>query len=240
MLNAVAVLVVVAPGAFVVAARGPIAAAIARGARSGIVFREAAAIETLRDADTLVVSIARPIEEGDVATLRALQATGLRLGVVDGRGRGAAGSSRRPRRRGRDRAGIPGRDRGRARAATSEEARSRDRRRGFRRGVGSGRRGNRVGVRVRSARHRAPASPWFAADLRGVLRARRLARAAVGLQKQGLLFVFGYTALAVPLAVGALRPYLGFLLDPMVAVAAAGWCSLVVLVNALRLRWQEV
>jgi Cu+-exporting ATPase len=77
-------------------------------------------------------------------------------------------------------------------------------------------------------------------ELRGVLRARRLARAAVGIQKQNLLFVFGYTALAVPLAVGALRPYLGFLVDPMVAVAAAGWCSLMVLANGVRLRWQEI
>ena len=52
---------------------------VARGAKEGVLFSSMAASERLRDADTLVLAAVTPIGAGDVATLRALQAAGLRL-----------------------------------------------------------------------------------------------------------------------------------------------------------------
>jgi Cu+-exporting ATPase len=73
-------------------------------------------------------------------------------------------------------------------------------------------------------------------DLRGVLRARRLSQAAVANIRQNLFFAFIYNALGVPLAAGALYPFLGVLLSPMVAAAAMSLSSVSVIANALRLR----
>src|SRR5258706_5862421 len=57
-------------------------------------------------------------------------------------------------------------------------------------------------------------------DLRGIVRARRLSRAAMGNIKQNLFFAFLYNALGVPVAAGALYPVWGILLSPMIAAAA--------------------
>jgi Cu+-exporting ATPase len=73
-------------------------------------------------------------------------------------------------------------------------------------------------------------------DLRGILRARRLSRATVRNVRQNLLFAFVYNLLGVPLAAGALYPFLGILLSPMVASAAMSLSSVSVIANALRLR----
>jgi Cu+-exporting ATPase len=73
-------------------------------------------------------------------------------------------------------------------------------------------------------------------DLRGIVRARRLSRATMRNIRQNLLFAFGYNALGVPIAAGALYPLLGLLLDPMIAAAAMSLSSVSVIGNALRLR----
>jgi len=73
-------------------------------------------------------------------------------------------------------------------------------------------------------------------DLRGIVRARRLSRATMRNIRQNLAFAFGYNALGVPLAAGALYPTLGLLLDPMVASAAMALSSLSIIFNASRLR----
>lgn len=73
-------------------------------------------------------------------------------------------------------------------------------------------------------------------DLRGVSRARRLARATMANVRQNLVFAFAYNALGVPLAAGLLYPLTGWLLDPMVASAAMSLSSVSVVANALRLR----
>jgi Cu+-exporting ATPase len=73
-------------------------------------------------------------------------------------------------------------------------------------------------------------------DLFGVLRARRLGRAARRNIRQNLFFAFVYNALGVPLAAGALYPFTGWLLSPMIAGAAMSFSSVSVIVNALRLR----
>jgi Cu+-exporting ATPase len=73
-------------------------------------------------------------------------------------------------------------------------------------------------------------------DLRGLLRARRLSLAAMRNIRQNLLFAFVYNALGVPIAAGALYPFTGLLLSPMLASAAMSLSSLSVIANALRLR----
>lgn len=73
-------------------------------------------------------------------------------------------------------------------------------------------------------------------DLRGIVRARTLSRATVRNIKQNLLFAFLYNALGIPIAAGALYPFFGWLLSPMLASAAMSFSSVSVIANALRLR----
>jgi Cu+-exporting ATPase len=72
-------------------------------------------------------------------------------------------------------------------------------------------------------------------DLRGIVRARKLSRAAMRNIRQNLVFAFGYNALGVPVAAGVLYPWIGLLLDPMFASAAMSLSSVSVIGNALRL-----
>jgi Cu+-exporting ATPase len=73
-------------------------------------------------------------------------------------------------------------------------------------------------------------------DLTGILRARRLSRATMSNIRQNLFFAFIYNALGVPIAAGALYPFFGVLLSPMIAAAAMSFSSVSVVGNALRLR----
>ena len=73
-------------------------------------------------------------------------------------------------------------------------------------------------------------------DLRAIARARRLSRATMRNIRQNLFFAFLYNALGVPLAAGALYPFTGLLLSPMLAAAAMSLSSVSVIGNALRLR----
>tara|TARA_R110002096_G_scaffold435941_2_gene664430 strand:- start:3317 stop:5467 length:2151 start_codon:yes stop_codon:yes gene_type:complete len=73
-------------------------------------------------------------------------------------------------------------------------------------------------------------------DLRGIVRARRLSRAAMANIKQNLFFAFVYNALGVPVAAGVLYPVFGLLLSPMIAAAAMSFSSVSVIGNALRLK----
>ena len=73
-------------------------------------------------------------------------------------------------------------------------------------------------------------------DLRGVVRAVKLARATMRNIKQNLFFAFVYNALGVPIAAGVLYPAFGLLLSPIIAAAAMSFSSVSVVGNALRLR----
>jgi Cu+-exporting ATPase len=77
-------------------------------------------------------------------------------------------------------------------------------------------------------------------DLRGILRARRLSRATMSNIRQNLFFAFVYNGLGVPIAAGALYPFLGILLSPMIAAAAMSLSSVSVIGNALRLRSMRI
>ena len=73
-------------------------------------------------------------------------------------------------------------------------------------------------------------------DLRGIAAAIRLSHATLRNIRQNLFFAFFYNALGVPVAAGALYPFFGLLLSPMLAAAAMTFSSVSVIANALRLR----
>ncbi len=73
-------------------------------------------------------------------------------------------------------------------------------------------------------------------DLRGVPNAIALSRATLRNIQLNLFWAFAYNVLLIPVAAGALYPFTGWLLSPMLAGAAMGLSSLFVLSNALRLR----
>lgn len=73
-------------------------------------------------------------------------------------------------------------------------------------------------------------------DLRGIAKAIRLSRATMSNIRQNLFFAFLYNALGIPVAAGALYPFFGLLLSPMLAGAAMSLSSVSVISNALRLR----
>ncbi|HRL78522.1 MAG TPA: copper-translocating P-type ATPase, partial [Candidatus Accumulibacter phosphatis] len=72
-------------------------------------------------------------------------------------------------------------------------------------------------------------------DLRGIARAAVLSRATMRNIRQNLAFAFGYNALGIPIAAGALYPAFGLLLSPVFAGAAMALSSVSVVTNALRL-----
>jgi len=73
-------------------------------------------------------------------------------------------------------------------------------------------------------------------DLRGIARARQLSDATVRNMYENLLFAFVYNALGVPIAAGALYPFFGILLSPLIAALAMSLSSVSVVSNSLRLR----
>jgi Cu+-exporting ATPase len=73
-------------------------------------------------------------------------------------------------------------------------------------------------------------------DLRGIVGAIALSRRTVATIKQGLFWAFAYNVVLIPVAVGVLYPFTGWLLDPVLAAAAMAMSSVSVVTNALRLR----
>jgi Cu+-exporting ATPase len=77
-------------------------------------------------------------------------------------------------------------------------------------------------------------------DLTGIVRARHLSQAVMRNIRQNLFFAFIYNALGVPVAAGALYPFFGILLSPIIAAAAMALSSVSVVGNALRLRTAQL
>jgi Cu+-exporting ATPase len=77
-------------------------------------------------------------------------------------------------------------------------------------------------------------------DLRGVPEALALARQTLRVIRQNLFWAFGYNAIGIPIAAGALYPFTGWTLSPMIASAAMALSSVSVVTNSLRLRRYRV
>ena len=73
-------------------------------------------------------------------------------------------------------------------------------------------------------------------DLAEVATAIQLARRTMRTIRQNLFWAFVYNVVGIPIAAGALYPFTGALLSPVLASAAMAWSSLSVVLNSLTLR----
>ncbi|MBS0171003.1 MAG: copper-translocating P-type ATPase [Nitrospira sp.] len=73
-------------------------------------------------------------------------------------------------------------------------------------------------------------------DLRSVASAIRLAKKTMLVMKQNLFWAFIYNVVGIPVAAGALYPFTGLMLSPVLASAAMAFSSVSVVMNSLRLR----
>jgi len=73
-------------------------------------------------------------------------------------------------------------------------------------------------------------------DLAGIAKARALSAQTMKNIRQNLFFALVYNFIGIPLAAGALFPFFGIVLSPMLASAAMSFSSVSVIGNALRLR----
>jgi Cu+-exporting ATPase len=73
-------------------------------------------------------------------------------------------------------------------------------------------------------------------DLGGVVTAVALSHSTIRTIKQNLFWAFVYNVIGIPVAAGALYPFTGWLLSPIIASAAMSLSSVSVVANSLRLR----
>ncbi len=73
-------------------------------------------------------------------------------------------------------------------------------------------------------------------DLHAVADVLRLSRQTMRVVRQNLFFAFVYNVIGIPIAAGALFPFLGVMLSPMIASGAMAFSSVSVVTNSLRLR----
>jgi Cu+-exporting ATPase len=73
-------------------------------------------------------------------------------------------------------------------------------------------------------------------DIALVPKAINLSKSTMRNIKQNLVWAFGYNVVLIPVAMGVLYPFLGILLNPILASAAMAFSSISVVMNALRLK----
>jgi len=73
-------------------------------------------------------------------------------------------------------------------------------------------------------------------DLNGVPGALDLARRTMRVIRQNLFWAFAYNIVGIPIAAGALYPFTGWLLSPVLASACMALSSVTVVTNSLRLK----
>ena len=73
-------------------------------------------------------------------------------------------------------------------------------------------------------------------ELQGIVTAIQLSKATMNNIRQNLFFAFIYNVLGIPIAAGILFPFVGWLLNPIIAGGAMACSSVSVVTNALRLR----
>ncbi len=73
-------------------------------------------------------------------------------------------------------------------------------------------------------------------DLRGIVDAAALSKRTRKTILSNFVWAYGYNVALIPVAAGALYPFTGFLLNPMLAAGAMSLSSVFVLTNSLRLR----
>ncbi|KXK12006.1 MAG: Silver exporting P-type ATPase [Microgenomates bacterium OLB23] len=67
-----------------------------------------------------------------------------------------------------------------------------------------------------------------------------LSKMTMNIVKQNLFWAFIYNIIGIPIAAGALYPFFGILLSPVIAGAAMGLSSVSVVGNSLRLKAKRV
>ena len=77
-------------------------------------------------------------------------------------------------------------------------------------------------------------------DLEKIISAIRLSRKTVQTIRQNLFWAFFYNIITIPVAAGILYPFVGFLLNPMIAGAGMALSSVSVVSNSLRLKSAKI
>ena len=77
-------------------------------------------------------------------------------------------------------------------------------------------------------------------DMGRLAAAHRLSKRAARIIRQNLVWAFGYNVILIPVAMGALYPLTGWLLNPALAAFAMAASSISVVTNSLRLKTAKI